>query len=356
MKIVIVGDWIYPMYEKALADALLELGHEVIVFSSSQYFGSIIGRGESKFGICGLNTRRFNADLKKCIRNGVPDVLLAWRCTHILPTTLLEIKKIGVKHLASYNHDDFSGPSHGAPIPWHHLMLWRLFLKCAPIYDSHFVKRQSNIEHLLKLGAGKAYIMQMWFVPSIHFPVHITAADQQRYETDVVFVGHYEPDGREKSIQALVNEGISVKLWGGPYWSRAVLGDLYEKLSPIVPAEGDAYGKALCGAKVCLCFLSKLNRDTYTRRCFEIPACGKVMLAERTDDLMRFFKEDEEACFYSSPEELVRKAQWLINNPDIRERIAQAGLRRVWADGHDVESRAKYFLSVVYKSESVVSG
>jgi glycosyltransferase involved in cell wall biosynthesis len=145
---------------------------------------------------------------------------------------------------------------------------------------------------------------------------------------------------------------MRVKLWGGHYWSRAVLGDLYDHLAPIVPAEGDAYAKALCGAKICLCFLSKLNRDTYTRRCFEIPACGKVMLAERTEDLMRLFKEDEEACFFSSPEELVRKAQWLINNPDIRERIAQAGLRRVWADGHDVASRANYFLSVVNTSDS----
>jgi hypothetical protein len=191
----------------------------------------------------------------------------------------------------------------------------------------------------------------MWFVPQIHKPVQICTTEHERFITDVVFIGHYEPDGREDSIRALVTAGIRVKLWGGHYWSRKVLGDLYDSLSPIVPAEGEDYAKALCGAKVCLCFLSKLNRDTYTRRCFEIPACGKVMLAERTDDLMQFFKEDEEACFFSSPEELVRKAQWLINNPDIRERIARAGLRRVWADGHDVVSRAKYFLSVVDTSD-----
>jgi len=62
---------------------------------------------------------------------------------------------------------------------------------------------------------------------------------------------------------------------------------------------------------------------------------------------MQLFKEDEEACFFSSPEELVRKAQWLINNPDIRESIAQAGLRRVWADRHDVTSRARKFLQKI---------
>jgi hypothetical protein len=184
-------------------------------------------------------------------------------------------------------------------------------------------------------------------MPWQNHPVQLSEADQQVYETEVVFVGHYEPDGREDSIRALVNAGIRVKLWGGHYWSRAVLGDLYDNLAPIEVAEGVAYGKALCGAKICLCFLSKLNRDTYTRRCFEIPAYGKVMLAERTDDLIQFFKEDEEACFFSSQEELVRKVKWLINNPNIRESIAQAGLRRVWKDGHDVTSRSNKFLEKI---------
>ena len=86
---------------------------------------------------------------------------------------------------------------------------------------------------------------------------------------------------------------------------RCALGVGYQRaeygyFAPIEPVFGDDYAKALCGAKVCLAFLSKLNRDSYTRRCFEIPACGNVMLAERTADLCRMFKEDEEACFFSS--------------------------------------------------------
>jgi spore maturation protein CgeB len=68
------------------------------------------------------------------------------------------------------------------------------------------------------------------------------------------------------------------------------------------------------------------------------------MLAERTDDLLKMFNEDEEACFFSSNEELVAKARWLLDNPDVRGRIAQAGMRRVWADGHDVKTRTKHFI------------
>jgi spore maturation protein CgeB len=71
------------------------------------------------------------------------------------------------------------------------------------------------------------------------------------------------------------------------------------------------------------------------------------MLAERTEDLIKFFKEDKEACFFSSNEELVKKAKWLIENPKIRKKIAKAGFSRVWEDGHDVKSRALEFITAL---------
>jgi spore maturation protein CgeB len=220
------------------------------------------------------------------------------------------------------------------------------------LFNLNFLYRKINCEEAKAFRAIHSEVLLPYFLPWQDRPVQLTDAEKVLYETDVVFVGHYESDGREKSLRVLVAAGIRVKVWGGSYWSRSVLGEFYDNLAPIVPAEGEIYSKALCGAKICLCFLSKLNRDTYTRRCFEIPACGKVMLAERTNDLLQFFKEDEEACFFSTPEELVSKAKWLINNPDIRNSIAKAGLKRVWADGHDVGSRAKYFLSVINNSKS----
>jgi spore maturation protein CgeB len=186
--------------------------------------------------------------------------------------------------------------------------------------------------------------MPMWFVPKLHRPVMLSEDERRVYGSDVTFVGHYEPDGRVEHLRALVQSGLAVRLFGGVYWTRAALGDLYDYFAPVVHAQGQEYVKALCGAKVCLSFLSKLNRDTYTRRCFEIPACGRVMLAERTEDLLTMFVEDKEACFFSTTEELVAKATWLMENPDIAESIAQAGLRRVWADGHDIGTRVTWLL------------
>jgi len=346
MNILIVGAWAWPHYEEAFARGLRGNDAEVSALATSNFFKGFLGRIQQALPLPGPALLRLNRAVLHAAKDQQPDLVLFWRPTHILPETISKLTSMGV-HTASYNNDDPFGPQVHSNLPWHHNFLWHWYLKCLLLFNYNFFYRKINCAEARVLGATHAEVLLPYFIPWQDRPVQLTEAEQQHYEADVVFVGHYEPDGREDSIRALLQADIHVRLWGGRYWNRAVLGDLYDQLAPIVPADGVVYAKALCGAKVCLCFLSKLNRDTYTRRCFEIPACGKVMLAERTDDLTQFFKEDEEACFFSSPEELVRKAQWLIHNTDIRERIAQAGLRRVWADWHDVTSRAKCFLSVV---------
>ena len=349
MKIAIVGAWTQIMYEESIAKNFKLLGHEVIKFSTKAYFESLVSKIEQKFIFKGYYTYKLNNDIFKFLKVNNPDIILFWRPTNIMPSLLKKLKNLGIKKLVSYNHDDFSGPSLGAPVPYHHYRLWKLYLKCAPLFDAHFVKRTSNIEHLKKLGAKNIYLGKMWFDPQIHHPVTLKAEEEALFKTDVVFVGHYEPDGREKYIDALIKNGIKIKIWGGKYWNKKALKENYLKLSPITKAEGQDYSKALSGAKICLAFLSKINRDSYTRRCFEIPACGKVMLAERTDQLVKMFKEDKEACFFSSIDELIFKTKWLLKNNDIREQIAVAGLKKVWSDGCDAKSRSKEFLEKILK-------
>lgn len=346
MKILIVGSWCWHQYEDAFSKGLEHNGIEVIKFSTSHFFEGRLGRVQLALPFPGNALLRLNQEVLRQASVEQPEYILFWRPTHILPSTVKKLRSFGIQAI-SYNNDDPFGPNIVHNAPWHHHWLWFWYLRCLPHFHRNLFYRQVNCDEALALGVKHADVLKPYFLPWQDRPVVLSPAEQNRFGTDIVFVGHYEPDGRERSIHALINAGIQTNIWGGHYWSREVLGYLYDRLAPIMPAEGGDYAKALCGAKICLCFLSKLNRDTYTRRCFEIPACGKVMLAERTDDLLQFFKEDEEACFFSSNEELVEKVQWLLANSEIRERIAQAGLRRVWADGHDVTSRAREFLALI---------
>jgi hypothetical protein len=337
------------MYEQACAKALSRLGVSVSPFTWNGYFKGLAGRLQDKFPVPGPASLRLNRDLLRVAKQSSPEIFLIWRGTHILPATLRKLKKEVGAVLVSCINDDPWGPRAHDRAPWHHYFYWNLYLKCVAEYDIHFVYRPINVSEVLNQGAKEAYVLMPYYVPELHHNVRITETEKERYGCDVVFAGHYEPDGREKYLQALVGAGLHVRLFGGKYWTRKVLGPLAEYFGAIHPAEGAEYSKVLCAAKMCLCFLSKLNRDTYTRRCFEIPACGRLLLSERTKDLEHMFIEDKEAVFFSNPEELVKKALWLRGHPKDIDRIAQAGMLRVYAGDHSVDDRMKQMISILGK-------
>ena len=53
------------------------------------------------------------------------------------------------------------------------------------------------------------------------------------------------------------------------------------------------------------------------------------MLGQRTADHQDIFREDEEAAFFGSEEELVAKALSYLSDPSRRQRVAKAGHLRV---------------------------
>lgn len=347
MKILIAGNWGWYHMEPAFADAMIKIGHEVVPFAFKDYFHGRSGHYQSALPLLtGPALLKLNIALLEIVSSTKPDLVLVWNGTHVLPRTLRRIKSAG-HHLVSYNNDDPFGHLKHDKGPWHHRFLWHWYLKSLKEYDVNFVYRTVNINEAVSFGARNVHVLKPYFIPGQDDPVELSDAEKRKSGCDVVFIGHYESDGREEYLRGLVNAGAHVRLYGGKYWTSEVLGDLAAYFGDIAPVYGNDYAKALCGAKMCLAVLSKMNRDTYTRRCFEIPACGRLLLCERTDDMKEMFIEGEEAVFFSSKEELVEKATWLLKHPMEIERIAEAGRRRVWADGHDVISRAKQFIECI---------
>jgi glycosyltransferase involved in cell wall biosynthesis len=346
ISIFLAGDWEWEQYEKAFAAALEEIGHTVIPFKTTGYFDGLLGRLQRVVPFPGLAMLRMNFALRRAAISCKPDLFFAWRCTHLLPSTIRIIKSKGIRTVSYNNDDPFNVNAIGKKAPWHHHFLWYWYIKDLKYFDLTLVYRTINIAEALRYKAKRVKVLKSCFLPSVHRPVKLTDDEEKKFGCDVVFVGHYEPDDRVSYLKTLVDNGIQVKVYGEHYWNKKNIGDLYDRIGPIVPALGDDYVRALCGAKICLVFLSKLNRDTYTRRCFEIPACGKVMLAERTDDLLKMFTEGKEACYFSDSKELTIKVNWLLENPGKAESIANAGLKRVWTDKHDVNSRAREFIEL----------
>lgn len=344
MRILIAGDWHSELHEEVVLCALRSLGHEVEAFKWCSYFGrpaGIIGgvvhslrRAQNKY-LAGPAISGINRDLIASVKRFKPDMLFVYRGTHVTSTTLRKIKAFLPECvLVGYNNDDPFSPAHPS-------YLWRHFLQAIPSYDLMLAYRHANLAEYCNAGARRVELLRSWFVPERNHPIKLTDADNTKFETDVVFVGHYEDDQRLEFLEEVARRGIRLRLFGPGYdWDPLIRKSaVLNHLVPVQLVWGDDYNRALCGAKIALCFLSKLNRDTYTRRCFEIPASGTLMLSEYSDDLSTLYREGVEADFFHSRDEMLEKIRYYLAHDDVRISVARAGQLRLMQDKHDVTSR-----------------
>lgn len=347
MRILIAGGFRFPWYEMACAEALQALGHEVHRFSWAPFFRrSILGKLEDHFTVVGPEACRAQRALERVTADSRPDVLWIWRGTHVTQEFLGNLRaKYRTLRLVSYNNDDPFSPLYDRGTV-HQRRLWRHFLAAIPAYDLHFVYRPLNVEEYYAAGAKRVEVLPPYFVPELHRPLPLSDAEKERYSCDCVFVGHFEPDGRDLVLLALVGAGLRVRVYGHG-WPCRLIRAVNGQSVVCQPVYGDEYAKVIGAAKLALAFVSRINRDGYTRRHFEIPACGGVLFSERTVAVLELYQEDREIVCFGSPEEACVKALGLVADPVRRKAISDAGLGRVWSSGHDVVSRMKRWTEAV---------
>lgn len=353
MKILIAGDWHSELHEEAVYQAFIQLGHMPIRFSWYEYFQprkwveQILGvyfKVQNKY-MFGPTVNRLNRDFIALVESCQPEIVFVYRGSHVYSKTLKALRLIVPRAiLIGYNNDDPFSPHY--PV-WK----WRHFLAGVPEYDLILAYRKHNLNELLQMGAQRVELLRSWFIPERNYPLVLSEDDKEKFGCDVVFIGHYENDGRLGYLEEIVRRGWKLRIYGPGYeWDSVVArSELLKKHAPIQLVWGEDYNRALCGAKIALCFFSRLNRDTYTRRCFEIPASGVLLMSEYSDDLATMFRSGEEALYFRNVPEMSNSIEMLLNNEKMCRSIAQSGRQRVNADGHDVVSRMKDVLGWVDK-------
>jgi len=113
---------------------------------------------------------------------------------------------------------------------------------------------------------------------------------------------------------------------------------------------GDDYARALTGSKISIGFLRKACPDQHTTRTFEIPACGSMLLADRTQEHQEFFEEGKEAEFFDSCEELLEKTKFYCSNESARKRIAKGGYKRCIEGGYTYVRRLSTALDALERT------
>lgn len=321
MKILLVGSFEHEIYAPAFASGFKQLGHEVIKIENEKYYlpgNNIVSKFHNKFQgkyHFGLLIWKYNREIIRAVNKHNPNFVFLYRCDNIFNSTLRKIKKKTI--VFSYNNDD-------------------PFVKLVPqIFSSNFignsrhcdivyVYRKKNIDDFLRIGVAQTKLLLPYYMSYVNY--HI---DNIEKDISIAFVGHFEDDGRDTVIKELYEANLPVFIYGKDYWITQ--SKLYEQLKPIIkePKSGAEYNKLLNRIQIALVFLSQRNNDTYTRRCFEIPAARTLMLAPYTKELDELFPEDKCAVYYRSTEDLIEKCKNLLANPEVIDKIANAGYERL---------------------------
>lgn len=277
-------------------------------------------------GVYGLNKK-----IRKAIRIKNYDVVLVDNKPYLTAKTLRYIKSYQPSaRIANLLTDDPFG---------RYTRSWSLLKRTAPLYDMFFVQRKVNIEELKNKGAKRVEICYRSFDPEYNRPIELNDIEYKKYHTPVGFVGTYE-NVRASYVAYLIQNNIPVAVTGndwpnGEYWD--VIKPFYK--GPSVYEE--EYIKTINGMEIALHFLRHGNRDEQDSRTFEIPACKVFMIAESSGLHLQLFKENEEAVFFKSKEELLEKVKLYQSAKEESARIALNGYNRCFSSGYDHQSRMK---------------
>lgn len=302
---------------------------------------TLVDRIAWKFGFA-RDSEDTNRNLLAVVADVRPHLVWIEKGTMIRPGTLAALRRRSEPPvLAAYSEDDMA-LVHNRTLAW---------ARGLGHYDCVFTTKARNLaaDELPALGARRAVAVDKAFDPSTHFPIGLDDNERRVLGADTGFIGTYERE-RGDALLRLALEEFAVRVWG---YGWDAMHDAHPNLRlerrPVVNRPDDLrFTKAVCATKINLGFLRRLNRDTHTDRSVEIPACGGFLLAERTEDHLRLFREGEEAEFFATPEEMVSKARKYLADETARRRIAAAGRERCIRSGYSHRDRMRFMLDALF--------
>jgi spore maturation protein CgeB len=318
--------------------ALLRLGHEVRgVHTIAPWLRvSWLQRQVQRRLGHGSVVDEINEDVLRAARDFRPDLVWAEKQEYLRRETLEAMRVIGARLV------------HFTPDPYFSLEWKRTPLMDQALASFDVLVYCKAYERAQYEALGRLLVyMPLGYCDEVHRPL---ASDDRRWKCSVGFIGGWEPR-RESMLRTIAAQGIDLKIWGfcwnffcdGRWTPRryVVMRQLAGKEAfrirrdPLLARAhqggeiySDDYARALSGSRIGIGFLRTISPDQHSTRTFEIPACGSMLLADRSDEHREFYEEGKEAEFFSSAEELTDKAEYYSRNDAARGRVASAGRRR----------------------------
>jgi spore maturation protein CgeB len=359
MKILYVGHLDPGQTCRMRRDELAGLGHEIVDYNTEAPWQntSWFGKHLQKRVYFGSVIDQINRNVLRLAEQHRPDWFWGDKQEYLRPQTLQRLRTLGIKSV------------HFTPDPYFTLT-WkrtRLMDRCMPLFDTVITSKTYELERYKKVCKHVIY-MPLGFSERVHRQLEtVDTKPGGKYYTPLGFIGGWEPR-REEYLSKLVAAGGQLKIWGYAWehltdgrWTmrrayrlKVNAGNAKFRIArnPALAAcwqsgeiYGDTYAQAQTGSQVSIGFLRFVCPDQHTTRTFEIPACGSMLLADRTPEHQEFFEEGKEAEFFSSVDEMVEKALYYQEHEDKRQAIAQAGMRRCHDSGYSYRARLQKVLA-----------
>jgi hypothetical protein len=209
-------------------------------------------------------------------------------------------------------------------------------------------------------SAKKAYRI-FWTIDShIAMARHITFAASQRIalvlQATRKLCANFERQGRKviwwpnAYDSELVSPRGNPKRWGMGFCGSILnrvgwLAELSKKvgLHKDIFVLGEEMVRTICSYHV---HWNKSYRGDINYRCFETLGCGTALLTNRVDGLSQLLLDGSEVITYTSLNDCIEKAKWLLSHPESRNTMAAAGYKRVRQD-HTYDVRVRQLMEIL---------
>lgn len=329
-RILFVGDSSYDMYVKAYynaAKAMDFIDATLIDFdklNTSISRKNVLLRIERHYKL-GPDVMRINHNVLNYVNTHNIDIVFLYACDIITDKTVRLLSQ--KTYVAMYNNDNVFSD-------YYPRYMWKYVKKSVKYADIVYSYRKNNIEQYKSYGAKNVELMRSYYIKERNY--YIPDEQIKIAVPEVCFIGHFEDDGRIDYIKGLLEHGIDVGVPEG--WKTL---NIQNEHLIYLQDSHKKYNEILNKAKIAIVFLSKINKDTYTRRCFEIPAVKTMMLAPDNEDIKTLFENGKEVVLFKDKADFIQKVLYYVEHESERSRIAESGYVRLIRDGHEVSDRVK---------------
>lgn len=342
-NIAVVG----PMYGGSLpiarytASAVVQLGQRMFGYDLSEYYKGFAGMQSFL-----RNPQRVSAlqnqyveMLSSLVLEGINerpvDIVICLAQAPLSPRVLTELRQRGIITVMWFVED---------------CLRFKTWKELSPYFDYMFLIQEGQaLKNVEAAGAGRAIYLPVGCDPAVHAPVPLSADEQERFGSDLSFLGAGY-NNRRQMFATLVN--YDFKIWGTE-WPDCLPFDrlVQEKGRRLEPEE---YVKIFNASKINLNLHSSMERDGVepfgdfvNPRTFELAAAGAFQLTDGRTLLPPMFEYGKELAIFNDRKELVEQIDYFLAHPDERSKFTEAARKRALSE-HTYRQRIQTMLEHVF--------